>query len=410
MVDPVVSNYKLVLDLDVACAFNYSLEEMKAMYKNAGIDLNPNIFESGFPAVHRALYCMKLDVLKFLLEKGADIDSLENHEGCTLLDLIHRRYQSGQIDKNELVEIYRIVRSKVGAHVTAKFNRQVLLHDIYDILCSGEQGDIVILSSEECKKYREVVHDVISTFKVKVDADVASALGFSASEIMDIYGNDKIDGNALFTGYPAAQYAIKQGRFELLDFLIKSCRADIDVTKDKRGRNLVAFLFNCRNELTKEQLFDMYKCLCANLPYTKVNIFERTLFLDAFYTNLLSASNAVNDITYVLPKEKVLELRALIPSEIKDPPHIEPDVAHLMGYSQEAVLDMVARGANVLSVVTGFPILSRYIYSGNYDAVSRIIELSEFRCNVLFICDKMLKLPLAYVKKEGNTVIYFSCI
>jgi hypothetical protein len=113
----------------------------------------------------------------------------------------------------------------------------------------------------------------------------------------------------------------------------------------------------------------------------------------------------VRDVSYSLPKERLLELKALIPAEVSDPPHIEPDVAHLMGYSHEVVLDMVARGADVFSVATGFPILSRYINEGNCSAVSRLIEWSGLRCNVLFVCDKTLKLPLDYAKKEDMNTI-----
>ena len=401
-IDPVVSNYKLVLDLDVACAFNYSVDEMRDMYSNAGVPVNPNTFESAFPAVHYSIYHMKLDVFEFLLVSGADIDSIKDKEGCTLLDLIHKRHRSGHINKQELVDIYRIVKSKVGAVITAKFNRQVLLREVYDVLGSGENEDIVILSLGERGKYREVVNDVVSTFKVKVDLDVACALSFSREEIISIHKNEAIDGNVFFSCYPAAQYVIRQGNVDLLNFLLGKCGVDIDVTRDKRGRNLVEFLVDCRKELSTGLFSDVYKCVCTHSPYMKVNVFERKLLLDAFYASLQTAISEVRDVSYSLPKERLLELKVLIPAEVSDPPHIEPDVAHLMGYSHEVVLDMVARGADVFSVATGFPILSRYINEGNCSAVSRLIELSGLRCNVLFVCDKTLKLPLDYVKREGK--------
>jgi hypothetical protein len=65
---------------------------------------------------------------------------------------------------------------------------------------------------------------------------------------------------------------------------------------------------------------------------------------------------------------------------------------------------MVSRGADTLSVVTGFPILSRYIYEREYDAVRKIVELTGFRSKILFVCDKSLKLPLDYVREQGSAL------
>jgi hypothetical protein len=399
-IDPVVSNYKLLLDLDLACAYNYSVKEIKIMYRNAGAHINPNVFESGFPAVHYCICQLKLELFEFLLKKGADIDSVKDKEGRTLLDLIYKRQKSGKIDEEQLVNIYRIVKSNVSADLAGKFSRQVMLREVYEILDSGE-GDIVILSSEQCEQYRKVVNYVVSTFKVDIDMDLACALRFAIDAITTINNSGRIDGNVFFTGYPALQYAIRQGSVDFLTFLLKSCGADVDVTRDKRGRNAVEFLLDFRKESTIERFGDVYKCVKAHLPYMKVNIFERKLFLDTFYDSFHTAIDQADDMSFALPKEKILELRALIPPEVGEHPHFEPDVAHLMGYSPEEVLSMVGRGADAISVVTGFSILSRYIHGGNYSVVQKLIELNGFRCNVLFACDKKLILPLAYVKSKG---------
>jgi hypothetical protein len=155
-VDPIISNYQLVLDLDVACAFSYSLEEIQKMYKSAGIAVDPNAFKSAFPAVHYSINHMKLDIFEFLLKKQADIDTLQDKQGRTLLDLVEERYRGGHIERKRLLDIYRIVQNVLGADMTCKFVRSVLLRHIYNKLCSGEEGELIILSREESGKYVKV--------------------------------------------------------------------------------------------------------------------------------------------------------------------------------------------------------------------------------------------------------------
>ena len=128
--------------------------------------------------------------------------------------------------------------------------------------------------------------------------------------------------------------------------------------------------------------------------------------MSQFYTTVTAVAYEVKDISHRLPSDKISELTALIPPEVTAP-HLEPDVAHLLGYSTEVVLEMVQRGADVLSVVTGFPILCRYMSEGNYEAVCRIIEVSGSSCNALFLCDKNLKLPLSYVEKKGRNLYMY---
>ena len=287
--------------------------------------------------------------------------------------------------------------------MVAKFNRQVLLHEVYSVLCSGKNGDIVVLSNKESENYRKIVTDTISHFQIKVDLDVACALFFTPNEVTSIYTNDRVDGNVFFTGYPAALYVIAQGRIDFFDFLLKSCGADIDVTRDRRGRNLIEFLEERRSDLSTDLLINVHKCVCAHLPYMKANLFERKILMSQFYTSVTAVAHEVKDISHRLPSDKISELTALIPPEVTAP-HLEPDLAHLLGYSTEVVLEMVQRGADVLSVVTGFPILCRYMSEGNYEAVCRIIEVSGSSCNALFLCDKNLKLPLSYVEKKGRNL------
>jgi hypothetical protein len=55
---------------------NYSVDETRDMYSNAGVPVYPNTFESAFPAVHYSIHYTKLDVFEFLIVSGADIDSL----------------------------------------------------------------------------------------------------------------------------------------------------------------------------------------------------------------------------------------------------------------------------------------------------------------------------------------------
>ena len=128
--------------------------------------------------------------------------------------------------------------------------------------------------------------------------------------------------------------------------------------------------------------------------------------MSQFYTSVTAVAHEVKDISHRLPSDKISELTAMVPPEVTAPPHLEPDVAHMLGYSAEVVLEMVQRGADILSVVTGFPILCRYISEGNYEAVCRIIEVSGYSCNVLFLCDKNLRLPLSYVKKKKGRNLY----
>ena len=402
-IDPLISNYKLVLDLDIACAFNYTLDEIRAMYASADASVNPNIFLSNFPPVHYSIYHMKLDVFEFLLQHSADISTVEDREGRTLLDLLRTMYQSGKITKDELRRIYSIVNSLVEKDVVAKFYRQVFLYEVYSVLCSIKSEDIVVLSNVESENYRKIVADTISYFKIKVDLDVACALFFTLNEVTSIYKNSRMDGNVFFTGYPAALYAIALGRIDFLDFLLESCGADIDATRDKRGRNLIEFLEERRSDLSTDLLINVHKCVCAHLPYMKANLFERKILMSQFYTSVTAVDHEVKDISHRLPSDKISELTALIPPEVTAP-HLEPDLAHLLGYSTEVVLEMVQRGADVLSVVTGFPILCRYMSEGNYEAVCRIIEVSGSSCNALFLCDKNLKLPLSYVKKKGRNL------
>ena len=125
--------------------------------------------------------------------------------------------------------------------------------------------------------------------------------------------------------------------------------------------------------------------------------------MSQFYTTVTAVAREVKDISHRLPSDKILELTAMVPPEVTAP-HLEPDVAHMLGYSADVVLEMVQRGADILSVVTGFPILCRYISEGNYEAVCRIIEVSGLSCNLLFLCDKNLKLPLSCVKKKGRNL------
>ncbi len=152
-----------------------------------------------------------------------------------------------------------------------------------------------------------------------------------------------------------------------------------------------------------EQLKSIYAIIKANFSYMKVNLCERKLFLGQFYSQLQDAIQEATDISYSIHKVKIAKLKTLIPSNfISDLPHFEPDVAHVLGYSPEVVLDMVSRGSDAQSVVTGFPVLSRYIYEGEFDAVSRLMELNY---NLLFVCDKLLQLPLSHVSEEGVTMI-----
>jgi hypothetical protein len=171
----------------------------------------------------------------------------------------------------------------------------------------------------------------------------------------------------------------------------------------------VEFLGNYKEHLSSQLILDIYKCVCAHLPYMKVNIFERKMFLQEFYNRLHAFIDNSRHVPYSIPKDKILELLALIPPDIADPPHFEPDVAHLLEYSWETVVNMVGKGSDPCSVVTGFPILSRYIHECNYDAVVKLVELRHFNCDILFICDKALKLPFAYVKKEGKIEYYYNC-
>jgi hypothetical protein len=158
MLDPIIYNYKLVLDLDVACAFNYKVDEIIRMYANASVKINPSMFKSGYPAVHYSIAHMKLDMFKFLLESGADISALRDHKGRTLLDLIVERYSNGQIKEKELRNIYRAVKRSMGAPVIALFDYHVFLREICDKLSYSDNGELVILSREESAKYREVMH------------------------------------------------------------------------------------------------------------------------------------------------------------------------------------------------------------------------------------------------------------
>ena len=376
------------------------------MYTSAKASVNPNFFLSNFPPVHYSIYHMKLDLFQFLLQRRADISTVKDREGRTLLDLLQTMYQSGKITKDELRRIYSIVNnSLVEKDVVAKFSRQVFLHEVYGVLCSSKSEDIVVLSNLESENYRKIVADTISYFKIKVDLDVACALSFTPNEVTSIYNNTRMDGNVFFTGYPAALYAIALGRIDFLDFLLKSCGADIDATRDKRGRNLIEFLEERRSDLSTDLLINVHKCVCAHLPYMKANLFERKIFMSQFYTTVTAVAYEVKDISHRLPSDKISELTAMVPPEVTAP-HLEPDVAHMLGYSADVVLEMVQRGADILSVVTGFPILCRYISEGNYEAVCRIIEVSGFSCNVLFLCDKNLKLPLSYVKKKRGRNLY----
>jgi hypothetical protein len=193
----------------------------------------------------------------------------------------------------------------------------------------------------------------------------------------------------------------RQGNLEFLEFLFTSCGADIDVTRNKRGHTLLDFLDKYRSDMSARLLHDVYQCVCTHLPYMKVNLFERKFFLAPFYSRLQTLANEACDISYVLPEGKMQELKALLPVEMNGAAHIEPDVAYLLGYSCDMIMDIGAKGADILSVVTGFPILSRYVHEGNYEAVLGLIKLSGVRCDPLFVCDKVLNLPLAYVKKEG---------
>ena len=196
----------------------------------------------------------------------------------------------------------------------------------------------------------------------------------------------------------------RQGNIPFLSFLLESCGADIDLTKDRRGRTLIDFVDENRNNLKPGVFTEVYKCVCAHVPYMTVNLFERKIFLSEFYNRLQGIALEINDVSIVVSRDKVEELLKLIPPEVMNPPHWEPDVAHFMGLSSQAVIDMVKRGADVASVITGFPILSRFVHARNCEAVNSVIELSGFRCDLLFVIDKTLKLPTDYVVKEGKEI------
>ena len=203
--DPIIANYKLVLDLDVACAFGYSLEEIQAMYRNnSGVPIDPNSFKSSYPAAHYSIYLMKLDIFGFLLKNCADIDTLRDREQQHM-----ERYRSGHVGRAELLQIYQIVKKEVGADLVSKFERLVLLRDIYDKLKGGKDGEMVVLTKEDGEESHRAVDDIISAFGLKIDMDIACSLCYTIEEVKVVCKRYKIGGNANYSGFSAAQIAIR---------------------------------------------------------------------------------------------------------------------------------------------------------------------------------------------------------